>query len=215
MQESKEALPTAAESATIYAVVENFNQNTSLDHDQEDNSQIDTVNLHQGNNSVSYGHHASTGKNISGTPNQNNDKGELSFDSDDADPLLNKSCAMAKAALSSSKKRPRRSTPNNNNALDISKCRSSIKSYGLTNAESESILSLRHLSEGGKAMRTTDPVSSQFNMLNMYVGIALIALPKAVSEVGFIAAALGLLLVNFISLGASYFLLKARNRFKR
>ena len=64
-------------------------------------------------------------------------------------------------------------------------------------------------------MRTTDPVSSQFNMLNMYVGIALIALPKAVSEVGFIAAALGLLVVNLISLGASYFLLKARNRFKK
>ena len=64
-------------------------------------------------------------------------------------------------------------------------------------------------------MRTTDPVSSQFNMLNMYVGIALIALPKAVSEAGFIAAGLGLILVNFISLGASYFLLKARNRFKK
>ena len=84
-----------------------------------------------------------------------------------------------------------------------------------TNAESESQLSMRHLSEGGKAMRTTDPISSQFNMLNMYIGIALIALPKAVSEVGFIAAALGLVFINFISLGASYFLLKARNRFKR
>ena len=64
-------------------------------------------------------------------------------------------------------------------------------------------------------MRTTDPVSSQFNMLNMYIGIALIALPKAVSEVGFIAAITGLIFVNMISLGASYFLLKARNRYKR
>jgi len=64
-------------------------------------------------------------------------------------------------------------------------------------------------------MRTTDPVSSQFNMLNMYIGIALIALPKAVSEVGFIAAIVGLVFVNLISLGASYFLLKARNRFKK
>ena len=81
--------------------------------------------------------------------------------------------------------------------------------------ESESQLSMRHLSEGGKAMRTTDPISSQFNMLNMYIGIALIALPKAVSEVGFIAAISGLVFVNLISLGASYFLLKARNRFKR
>ena len=205
MQETKETQPTsaAAESTEIDAAGENVNENTSLD-----NLQNDDVNLRLGNNSVSYGT-----KNLSNTPKQSNDNGELSFDSDDADPLLNKSCAMAKAALSSTKKRPRRSTPNN--ALDISKCRSSIKSYGLTNAESESILSLRHLSEGGKAMRTTDPVSSQFNMLNMYVGIALIALPKAVSEVGFIAAALGLLIVNFISLGASYFLLKARNRFKK
>ena len=64
-------------------------------------------------------------------------------------------------------------------------------------------------------MRTTDPVSSQLNMLNMYIGIALIALPKAVSEVGIIAAIIGLILVSMISLGASYFLLKARNRFKR
>jgi amino acid permease len=52
-------------------------------------------------------------------------------------------------------------------------------------------------------------------MLNLYIGIALIALPKAVSEVGFIAAFVGLLAVNFLSLGASYFLLKARNRFKK
>jgi len=52
-------------------------------------------------------------------------------------------------------------------------------------------------------------------MLNMYVGIALIALPKAVSEVGFAAAILGILVVNLLSLGASYFLLKARNRFKK
>lgn len=64
-------------------------------------------------------------------------------------------------------------------------------------------------------MRTTDPVSSQFNMLNMYIGIAIIALPKAVSEVGFFGAMAGLLVVNCISLGASYFLLKARNRFKK
>ena len=84
-----------------------------------------------------------------------------------------------------------------------------------TNMESESQLSMRHLSEGGKAMRTTDPISSQFNMLNMYIGIALIALPKAVSEVGIVAAVMGLVFVNLISLGASYFLLKARNRFKR
>ena len=81
--------------------------------------------------------------------------------------------------------------------------------------ESESQLSMRHLSEGGKAMRTTDPVSSQFNMLNMYIGIAIIALPKAVSEVGFFGAMGGLLVVNCISLAASYFLLKARNRFKK
>ncbi len=63
-------------------------------------------------------------------------------------------------------------------------------------------------------MRTTDPVSSYFNMLNMYIGIAIIALPKAVSEVGFIGAIIGLLIVNMLSLGSSWFLIKARNRFK-
>lgn len=81
--------------------------------------------------------------------------------------------------------------------------------------ESESQLSLRHLSESGKAMRTTDPASSQFNMLNMYIGISVIALPKAVSEAGFYGALAGLIIVNFISLAASYFLIKARNRFKK
>ena len=49
----------------------------------------------------------------------------------------------------------------------------------------------------------------------MYIGIALIALPKAVASVGFAAAIIGLIIVNMISLGASYFLLKARNRFKK
>lgn len=52
-------------------------------------------------------------------------------------------------------------------------------------------------------------------MLNMYIGIALVASPKAFSEVGFVAGILGLIFVNIISLGASYFLLKARNRYKK
>ena len=52
-------------------------------------------------------------------------------------------------------------------------------------------------------------------MLNMYIGIALVAAPKAFSEVGFVAGIVGLVFVNIISLGASYFLLKARNRFKK
>ena len=137
-------------------------------------------------------------------PTENTGNGDLSFDSDDGDALLNNSCRQA----------PRKSQfySDNKNSL---KSKSPISAFGMTNAESESILSMRHMSEDGKAMRTTDPVSSQFNMLNMYVGIALIALPKAVSEVGFIGAIIGLVIVNFISLGASYFLLKARNRFKK
>ena len=52
-------------------------------------------------------------------------------------------------------------------------------------------------------------------MLNMYIGIALVASPKAFSEVGFIAGVIGLAFVNVLSLGASYFLLKARNRYKK
>ena len=81
--------------------------------------------------------------------------------------------------------------------------------------ESESQLSMRHLSEAGKKMRTSNYDESQMNMLNMYIGIALVASPKAFSEVGFVAGILGLIFVNIISLGASYFLLKARNRYKK
>ena len=118
---------------------------------------------------------------------------ELSFDEDE--PLVNKSHLHGVINMFS---------PNGRKSMGAS-----------TNLESESQLSMRHLSEAGKAIRTSDPVSSLFNMLNMYVGIALIALPKAVSEVGFVAAIIGLIIVNLISLGASYFLLKARNRFKK
>lgn len=49
----------------------------------------------------------------------------------------------------------------------------------------------------------------------MYIGIAVIALPKAVAEAGLYGALIGLTIVNFISLAASYFLIKARNRFKK
>lgn len=49
----------------------------------------------------------------------------------------------------------------------------------------------------------------------MYIGIALVASPKGFSEVGFVAGITGLIFVGFISLGASYFLLKARNRYKK
>ena len=120
---------------------------------------------------------------------------ELSFEEDD--PLVNKSTMHVK------------------NGHDSFNVYLSPARFLTTNPDSESLLSMRHLSEGGKAMRTTDPISSQFNMLNSYVGIAMIALPKAVSEAGFAAAAFGIILVNVYSLGASYFLLKARNRFKK
>ena len=49
----------------------------------------------------------------------------------------------------------------------------------------------------------------------MYVGIALIALPKAVSEAGLVAAIIGIIFIDVTALAASYFILKARNRFKR
>jgi len=64
-------------------------------------------------------------------------------------------------------------------------------------------------------MRTTDPSGSLFNMLNMYIGIALIALPKGVSEVGFVAAFVTIIFIDLISLAASYYLIKARNRYKK
>jgi amino acid permease len=49
----------------------------------------------------------------------------------------------------------------------------------------------------------------------MYIGIAMVASPKAFSEVGFVAGITGLIFVGCISLGAAYFLLKARNRYKK
>ena len=64
-------------------------------------------------------------------------------------------------------------------------------------------------------MRTSNAEESQSNMLNMYIGIALVASPKAFSEVGFIAGISGLLIVGCLSLLASWFLLKARNRYKK
>jgi len=51
-------------------------------------------------------------------------------------------------------------------------------------------------------------------MLKLFIGIAIIAFPKSVTWVGFAAAIIGLLFVASISLASSYFLIKARNRFK-
>ena len=65
---------------------------------------------------------------------------DLSFDEDT--PLVNKSMHIKKGQ----------------DSFNISYEKSA---QGLTtNADSESMLSMRHLSEGGKAMRTTDPISS-------------------------------------------------------
>ena len=63
-------------------------------------------------------------KHGAGTP-PNNECAELSFDSDDVDPLLNKSCAAGK-------KRAR------SDLNDESHMLGSPSSYGMTNAESES-----------------------------------------------------------------------------
>ncbi len=48
----------------------------------------------------------------------------------------------------------------------------------------------------------------------MFIGIALIAFPFSISWVGFLAATFGIVILACISLGSSYMLFKARNRFK-
>jgi len=74
---------------------------------------------------------------------------------------------------------------------------------------------MHHLSENDRKMRTSNTNESLTNMIKYFIGIALVAAPKAYSEVGFIAGILGLLFVGLLSLSACYFLIKARNRYKK
>ena len=69
-----------------------------------------------------------------------NEEEDLSFEEND--PLVNKSMHVK----------------NGQDSFNISY--EKLSKGRETNADSESLLSMRHLSEGGKAMRTTDPVSS-------------------------------------------------------
>ena len=48
----------------------------------------------------------------------------------------------------------------------------------------------------------------------MYIGLAIVAFPYTIHWVGIVLATAGLVLVCLISLSSSYFLFKARNRFK-
>ncbi len=57
-------------------------------------------------------------------------------------------------------------------------------------------------------------MNAEANMYKMAIGIAIVAFPSSVSWVGTIAALLGLSILAVISLGSSYLLFKARNRFK-
>jgi len=50
--------------------------------------------------------------------------------------------------------------------------------------------------------------------MNLYLGIGIITFPRSVAWVGFTAAVVGLLFLCLISISSSYFLIKARNRFK-
>lgn len=53
------------------------------------------------------------------------------------------------------------------------------------------------------------------NLEKMYVGIAFISSPKAIAQVGMIAAAIGFIYIIVNNIYCVYLLLKARNRFKR
>ena len=64
-------------------------------------------------------------------------------------------------------------------------------------------------------MRTSGTIATFANMLNMYVGIAIIAFPASIAQVGFVGALIGIMMVATMSCTAAYFLIKARNRFKR
>ena len=78
----------------------------------------------------------------------------------------------------------------------------------------ESVLSFNLMSSEQKEVRTQGSMAAQTNLNKMFIGIALVAFPFSVSWVGFVAAALGVFILAFISLCSSYMLFKARNRFK-
>ena len=80
---------------------------------------------------------------------------------------------------------------------------------------SESQLSMRHLTEQARLIRSSNSWSTLANLLNYFIGITIISMPHAVSKVGFIGGFLGVVFLTLLSLASAYLLIKARNRFKR
>lgn len=79
---------------------------------------------------------------------------------------------------------------------------------------SDSDLSVRHLAEQDKEERTSTPSHALANLLNMYIGIAMISVSKIISLSGIYTALVGFFYVTAVSVYTTWLLIKARNRFK-
>jgi len=76
-------------------------------------------------------------------------------------------------------------------------------------------LSDKHLTEESRKIRTSPWYLTAANLTKMYVGIAFISTPKAISSAGLIGAVVGFIFTIYVNAFCLNIFLKARNRFKR
>jgi len=96
--------------------------------------------------------------------------------------------------------------------LIINKDESPSDNYGLF---TDSIFSDRHLTPESRKIRTSPWYLTAANLTKMYVGIAFISTPKAISSAGLIGAVLGFIFTIYVNAFCLNIFLKARNRFKK
>jgi amino acid permease len=81
------------------------------------------------------------------------------------------------------------------------------------NSES-SELSYSKLEKSLQSIRTQSERQAQANMYKLFIGIALVAFPQTMYWVGIGLATISVIILTLVSIASSYFLLKARNKFK-
>lgn len=79
----------------------------------------------------------------------------------------------------------------------------------------DSNFSEHHLNEKNKKIRTSGAFTTIANVCKMYVGISFVSTPKSVMQSGLYGFLICVLYVVISTLLSVYFLVKARNRFKR
>jgi hypothetical protein len=89
------------------------------------------------------------------------------------------------------------------------------KSEGEKSSYISSSFSVRHLTAEACKERSSTICHTLANSLNMLIGIGIITFPLSVKRAGFGGAIFGFFFVVFLNLLSVYFLLKARNRFKK